>query len=105
MATKKNTRNSNRRPAGYSDPLGGEQAVMNRIDGLFVMEQDTWSELDAFVANRHDAILKEYELEEGDLDGGLAIAAWIASLVKDAERSQQPQVDAAIRYLDHSALA
>jgi hypothetical protein len=63
-------------------------------------------EFDKFVAEQGPAVIKEYGLEEGDLDdGGLAIAAWIASLVKDAEREKQPHVDATIRYLDPSTSA
>ena len=102
MATRKNTHKSNRgaAPAPANDPLGEEHGLMKRINGLFRLEEETWAELDKFVAEQGDAVVKKYELEEGDLDGALAIAAWIASLAEDAERETQPQVDASIRYLD-----
>lgn len=107
MATKKNTRKStsNANPTTSNDPLGEENAVMKRIDALFQLDTQTWTDLDTFVAEQGPAITKDYELEEGDIDGGLGIAFWIASLVKDTERAQQSQVDAAIEYLDPSASA
>ena len=112
MANRKNTHKSNRRTATATsntatsnDPLGEEQGPMKQIYGLFRLEEATWAEFGKFVAEQGDAVVKEYGLEEGDLDGGLGIAAWIAYLCIDAERASQPQVDAAIRYLDPSTSA
>lgn len=104
MATKKNTDKSTRRAATATsnDPLGGDKVLRKRISGLFGLEAETWAECDKFIADQNPALLKEYGLEEGDLDGGLGIMAWIASLTKDAEREQQPRVDSAIQYLDPS---
>jgi hypothetical protein len=82
------------------DPLGEVQEVMTRINGLFRLDKETWAELDRFIDEEGDAVIKEYGLEEGDLDdGAFAITAWIASLAKKAEREKQPQVDAAVRHL------
>jgi hypothetical protein len=78
MATRKNTHKSTRRAAQKE---GAARADFNK-----------------FVAEHQD----DENLAEG---GGLALMAWIVSLVKDAEREQQPQVDAAIRYLDPSISA
>lgn len=103
MATRKNTHNRN--TATSNDPLGEENAVMKRIDGLFRLDAKTWTELDTFVAEQGSAITKDYGLEEGDLDGGLGIMAWIASLAREVERKQQRGVDAAIQYLDPSTPA
>ena len=76
MATRKNTRKSIRTAAGA----------------------DAWAQFDKFVAEHQD----DEDLADG---GGLALMAWIASLVKDAERAQQSEVEAAIRYLDPSISA
>jgi hypothetical protein len=87
MATRKNKRTSSRKSAvTTSNQHSGNEAL---------------AEFNKFVAEQGPTIIKMYGLEEGDLDGGgLALMAWIASLVKDAERAGQPQVDAAIQYLD-----
>ena len=91
----------NRRTATATsdDPLGEYQEVIKRVHGLGRLEKETWAEVDKSIAEQGDAVAKEYGLEEGDLDGGLGIMAWIASLCKDAERANQPQVDAAVRHL------
>jgi hypothetical protein len=87
MATRKNKRTSPRKSA---------TTTSNQHSGT-----GAWAGFNNFVAEQGPTIIKKYGLEEGDLDGGgLAIMAWIASLVKDAERAGQPQVDAAIQYLD-----
>jgi hypothetical protein len=92
MATRKNNRTSTQKSAiTTSSQHSGRKAL---------------ADFNKFVAEESPAIIKKYGLEEGDLDGGgLALMAWIASLVKDVERAGQSQVDAAIRYLDPSISA
>jgi hypothetical protein len=87
MAYKKSNRNSTRRSAiTTSNQRSGREAL---------------ADFNKFVADQGPTIIKKYGLEEGDLDGGgLALIAWVASLVKDAECAGQSQVDAAIQYLD-----
>jgi hypothetical protein len=76
--------------------------VTKKFEGLSRLDRETWAELNKFVADEGPAVVKRYGLKRGDLDGGLAIAAWLASLVEDAERASQPRVDSAIRHLDPS---
>jgi hypothetical protein len=76
MATRKNTHNSTRRAAQ-------KEGAAARAD------------FNKFVAEHQD----DEDLADG---GALALMTWIVALVKDEEREQQPQVDAAIQYLDPS---
>jgi len=87
MATRKNKRTSSRKSAVTTSNQHSAREAL--------------ADFNKFVTEQGPTIIKKYGLEEGDLDGGgLALMAWIASLVKDAERAGQPQVDAAIQYLD-----
>lgn len=103
MATRKNTHKSTCRAAAHSDPLDDYQAVMEKVRCLFRLDRETWAEVDEFVSEQSEPLTQKYGLEDDELDGGLAIMAWIASMCRDAERVHQPQVDATIRYLDPSA--
>jgi hypothetical protein len=104
MATRKNTRTSTRSaaPTTSYDPLGEYQGVTKKVEGLSQLDRETWAEFNKFVSEQGPAVVKKYGLKNRDLGGGLAIAAWLASLVEDAERASQPRVDAAIRHLDPS---